>query len=537
MHGRLKVKTTEEQAEAKRLEREKKLRQYVAATTAIFEKRKMGQLDKEALELTNQILGVNPDFATLWNFRREIILRLEGEGSPEEMQSLCRGELSFLETCLRVNPKSYGTWHHRCWVMGHVPHPDWARELELCAKFLESDERNFHCWDYRRFVVQRAQVPAADELRFTDHLITRNFSNYSSWHYRSRLLPQLHPDPRQPGRPTEAVLLKAEPEPTILCVYVSREDSSLAVAFSQPVVVTPGSCDLLLFADEAPLAVNWRTPDGRNRPGLMWLCDLPASALNDHWPQHTFRVQWAGGESQKECVLFKGRSDGWCRDSVTEEQVFRCELSVEKSTVLQSELESCKELQALEPENKWCLLTIILLMRALDPLVYERETLSYFDTLKAADPMRSAYLDDLRSRFLVENSILRMEYAEARVVDLSGRGLTVLCHLEQLPLITHLNLAGNRLRRLPPTLAMLRCLEVLELEGNQIETLEGLPPLPRLEELSARSNRIQRPSDLRPLASFPRLRLLALQGNPLGALPDAQSQLAALLPRVEISLA
>ncbi|CAM4644895.1 unnamed protein product [Lepidochelys olivacea] len=592
MHGRLKVKTTEEQAEAKRLEREKKLRQYVAATTAIFEKRKMGQLDKEALELTNQILGVNPDFATLWNFRREIIFRLEGEGSPEETQSLCRGELSFLETCLRVNPKSYGTWHHRCWVMGHVPHPDWARELELCAKFLESDERNFHCWDYRRFVVQRAQVPAADELRFTDHLITRNFSNYSSWHYRSRLLPQLHPDPRQPGRPTEAVLLKelelvqnafftdpndqsawfyhrwllgrAEPEPTILCVYVSREDSSLAVAFSQPVVVTPGSCDLLLFADEAPLAVNWRTPDGRNRPGLMWLCDLPASALNDHWPQHTFRVQWAGGESQKECVLFKGnhtppqqlpppknpppssltlclcpqgRSDGWCRDSVTEEQVFRCELSVEKSTVLQSELESCKELQALEPENKWCLLTIILLMRALDPLVYERETLSYFDTLKAADPMRSAYLDDLRSRFLVENSILRMEYAEARVVDLSGRGLTVLCHLEQLPLITHLNLAGNRLRRLPPTLAMLRCLEVLELDGNQIETLEGLPPLPRLEELSARSNRIQRPSDLRPLASFPRLRLLALQGNPLGALPDAQSQLAALLPRVEITLA
>ncbi|XP_042700873.2 geranylgeranyl transferase type-2 subunit alpha isoform X1 [Chrysemys picta bellii] len=502
MHGRLKVKTTEEQAEAKRLEREKKLRQYVAATTAIFEKRKTGQLDKEALELTNQILGVNPDFATLWNFRREILLRLEPEGSPEEMQLLCRGELSFLESCLRVNPKSYGTWHHRCWVMEHIPHPDWARELELCAKFLEIDERNFHCWDYRRFVVQRAQVSAADELHFTDRLITRNFSNYSSWHYRSRLLPRLHPDPRQPGRPTEAVLLKelelvqnafftdpndqsawfyhrwllgrAEPEPTILCVYVSREDSSLAVAFSQPVVVTPGSCDLLLFADEAPLAVNWHTPDGKNRPGLMWLCDLPDSALNEHWPQHTFRVHWVGGESQKECVLFKGCRDGWCRDSVTEEQVFRCELSVEKSTVLQSELESCKELQALEPQNKWCLLTIILLMRALDPLVYERETLSYFDTLKAADPMRSAYLDDLRSRFLVENSILRMEYAEARVVDLSCRGLTILCHLEQLPLVTHLNLAGNRLRRLPPALAMLRCLEA----SSDLLTCDLWPPSP-----------------------------------------------------------
>lgn len=41
--------------------------------------RKLGQLDKEALELTSQILGANPDFATLWNFRREIFLHLAEE--------------------------------------------------------------------------------------------------------------------------------------------------------------------------------------------------------------------------------------------------------------------------------------------------------------------------------------------------------------------------------------------------------------------------------------------------------------------------
>ncbi|XP_048339016.1 geranylgeranyl transferase type-2 subunit alpha-like, partial [Sphaerodactylus townsendi] len=210
----------------------------------------------------------------------------------------------------------------------------------------------------------------------------------------------------------------------------------------------------------------------------------------------------------------------------------RCELSVEKSTVLQSELESCKELQALEPENKWCLLTIILLMRALDPLVYERETLSYFETLKAADPMRSAYLDDLRSKFLIENSILKMEYAEARVVDLSQRGLTNLCHLEHLLLVTHMNLSDNHLRCLPPSLAMMRCLEVLEADENRIETLEGLPPLPRLEDLSLCNNRIQRPSDLRPLASFPKLTHLNLRGNPLCQVPGVQSELAVLLPSV-----
>lgn len=42
--------------------------------------RRLGQLDKEGLELTSQILGANPDFATLWNFRREIFLHLEEEG-------------------------------------------------------------------------------------------------------------------------------------------------------------------------------------------------------------------------------------------------------------------------------------------------------------------------------------------------------------------------------------------------------------------------------------------------------------------------
>lgn len=84
------------------------------------------------------------------------------------------------------------------------------------------------------------------------------------------------------------------------------------------------------------------------------LCDLPATSLNDQLPQHTFRVIWTAGGAQKECVLLKGdiartyplgssshpslpvmgvpsyhllfltgRQEGWCRDSATDEQLFR----------------------------------------------------------------------------------------------------------------------------------------------------------------------------------------------------------------------
>ncbi|GAB5572750.1 geranylgeranyl transferase type-2 subunit alpha isoform X2 [Prionailurus iriomotensis] len=457
MHGRLKVKTSEEQAEAKRLEREQKLKLYQSATQTVFQKRQAGELDESVLELTSQILGANPDFATLWNCRREVLQQLEAQKSPEELASLVKTELGFLESCLRVNPKSYGTWHHRCWLLGRLPEPNWARELELCARFLEVDERNFHCWDYRRFVAAQAAVPPAEELAFTDSLITRNFSNYSSWHYRSCLLPQLHPPPDSgpQGRLPEDVLLK-ELELVQNAFFTDPNDQSA------------------WFYHRWLLGRGLWGPG--QRPCCSWLMSHP-------W-------LWSGGPQMAGTGLATSgsRQEGWCRDSATDEQLFRCELSVEKSTVLQSELESCKELQELEPENKWCLLTIILLMRALDPLLYEKETLQYFQTLKAVDPMRAAYLDDLRSKFLLENSVLKMEYAEVRVLHLGHKDLTVLCHLEQLLLVTHLDLSHNRLRALPPALAALRCLEVLQANDNAIESLDGVTNLPRLQELSLCNN-------------------------------------------------
>uniref|UniRef100_A0A8C2DBS5 Geranylgeranyl transferase type-2 subunit alpha n=1 Tax=Cyprinus carpio TaxID=7962 RepID=A0A8C2DBS5_CYPCA len=482
MHGRVKVKSTAQQEEEKRKEREKKLKAFVSARDAVLRKRSAGEHDEEALQLTQQLLSSNPDFATLWNYRREVLLQLETSREKDEVQKLYESELHFIEACLKVNPKSYGCWHHRSWVNTRLPQPDWTRELGLCDRCLSLDERNFHCWDYRRVVVKESGVSVEQELQFTDRLIGSNFSNYSSWHYRSTLLPQLHPQPA----PDSAS--NTSPSPT-----ASPQIHSHRIF----------NC-------------------------LCQLCDLPPGSVSDISNEHNLTVHWTEKYTHRDCALYTGEH----RDQLLVCVCGRSELSVEKSSVLQAELQSCNQLLELEPQNKWCLLTIILLMRALDPLGHEKETLAHFQTLKEVDPMRSSYYSDLCSKFLIENTILKMEYAEVRVFSLSNKNLTTLCHLDQLLLVTHINLSSNQLLRLPPQFAMLQCLEVLEADDNAIESLEGLYHLPKLEEVSLRNNQICKLSDLESLASCTKLTRLDLRGNPVHKTANIDSELSQLLPLV-----
>ncbi|KAG5849778.1 hypothetical protein ANANG_G00075310 [Anguilla anguilla] len=547
MHGRVKLKSTAQQEEEKKKEREKKLKVYKAARDACFSKRKEGTMDVEALQLTQQLLSSNPDFATLWNYRREILLHQETVRAEEEVQKVYEEELSFLEGCLKVNPKSYGSWHHRGWVSSRIPGPTGA-ESWACATA---------AWRWT----------TETELQFTDRLIGSNFSNYSSWHYRSTLLPLLHPqaherDPPSPSTHSHSVceeqLLKeyelvqnafftdpndqsawfyyrwllgrAEREEMISCVYVSREGERLIVAFSRPVNAL--SVGLLLVVDGQPLNVDWRSAHPRFRHSPVWICELPPGTISDSSNEHNLTVHWTQRHIHRDCALYTGRSESWCRDSATDQELFRSDLSVEKTSVLQSELQSCTQLLELEPQNKWCVLTIVLLMRALDPLGYERETLAHFETLKDVDSMRSSYYSDLCSKFMIENTILKMEYAEVRVFSLSGKKLTTLCHLDQLLLVTHINISSNQLQTLPPQFAMLQCLEVLEADDNVIESLYGLYHLPRLEEVSLKNNQISRISDLKPLTTCPKLTRLDLRGNPVTQTANLQSELAQLLPSV-----
>jgi len=116
------------------------------------------------LALTDKLLRVNPDPSYLWNIRRHVLLL---DHTPNSLPFDIHEELNLTYASLQRNPKAYGAWLHRKWSVRHfllveVPSSHEAsnvhqtllhKECDLCGQFLSMDERNFHCWNYRRFVV------------------------------------------------------------------------------------------------------------------------------------------------------------------------------------------------------------------------------------------------------------------------------------------------------------------------------------------------------------------------------------------------
>ena len=214
------------------------------------------------LGLTEKLLFVNPDPAYLWNHRREVLCSTSSTLSPSEF---IEQEQILTQNALQRNPKAYGAWFHRKWAIRRyiellkvdaesTTQAEQTRllkaELGLCGEFLILDERNFHCWNYRRFVigtlinstmtngnvddldgawdfdgllqidcdfpmigaqltkdrectqnieedVQKKQKVDSilklmrSEWVFTTEKVYQNFSNGSAFHYRSKLLPLL----------------------------------------------------------------------------------------------------------------------------------------------------------------------------------------------------------------------------------------------------------------------------------------------------------------------------------------------------------
>jgi len=186
-------------------------KQLSGAILLVVAAKRARSYDEKVLRVAAGVLLKNPDVYTLWNYRREALAGPLAAGGPE-LAAAAAVELKLTEQCLLEQPKSYGTWHHRRWVVERAP-PDLPAELDLVSKcvstrsprprttradraclrrLLRADSRNFHGWAYRFWLAALMGRADEDELEYTHQLVTADFSNFSAWHYRSRLLPRVH---------------------------------------------------------------------------------------------------------------------------------------------------------------------------------------------------------------------------------------------------------------------------------------------------------------------------------------------------------
>lgn len=170
------------------------------------------------------------------------------EAQLQRNRGLLEDDLQLTEHALRAHPKVYWIWNHRMWCLTQYPSSAsssssgdssswvWERELKLVEKMLDLDARNFHGWNCRRAIttelaysilsrhpgtaelvasqppfpallslgpivdtedeqvvqVKQELLKLADkELGYALRKIESNFSNFSAWHQRTKLLPHV----------------------------------------------------------------------------------------------------------------------------------------------------------------------------------------------------------------------------------------------------------------------------------------------------------------------------------------------------------
>ncbi|KAK7693313.1 hypothetical protein QCA50_002880 [Cerrena zonata] len=124
------------------------------------------------------------------------------QSSPSKVNEYLSDDLSLTFGLLREHPKVYWIWNHRRWCLENIPdgpseedidgwrNATWKKELFVVEKMLEADARNFHAWNYRRYILatMTSPPPPKSELAYTTRKIESNFSNFSAWHQRSKVL-------------------------------------------------------------------------------------------------------------------------------------------------------------------------------------------------------------------------------------------------------------------------------------------------------------------------------------------------------------
>lgn len=196
-HGIKRHHLSEEAKRNKRNNEITKINYYRKLNDLVLTNYRNNVFNEQAFKDTTQLLALNPQYYTIWNYRRQILKKFyEVSLALDEYCALYEKELMFTMVQLKQFPKVYCIWNYRRWLLDTHPKPNWEFELKIVNQLLDKDGRNFHGWHYRRYIIESIETAthtslAMKEFEFTTAMINKDFSNYSAWHNRSKLIPKL----------------------------------------------------------------------------------------------------------------------------------------------------------------------------------------------------------------------------------------------------------------------------------------------------------------------------------------------------------
>ena len=355
-----------------------------------------------------------------------------------------RDELALTEKTLRKNPKSYPSWHHRKWTVHRLVEQARARaaaarlfthsvpgttaaadttttteeeddqeeksilsrEMKLIAHLLDLDDRNFHCWGYRRFVVSLRGAPDAEELDYTTSKIEANFSNYSAWHHRSTYLPRVHGVAAVNGSGGQTAAADQAKDAD----HADRDNRTTATdsrttdagADRAPDRGETTSTTMRLPRDvldaEYELVQQAFFTEPEDQSGWMYHRWLLGNTLSGSSGGGGGAREGEGEGRVEGREMKEGKKSGGDHDDGTaaaaaeeEEKDDDDEVVLE---VLEREADLCRQLIDMEPDSKWPVVTLARLCRATGSAESLRESAGSFERLKGLDPMRAGYYCD-----------------------------------------------------------------------------------------------------------------------------------------------
>lgn len=191
-HGIKRRLWSQELRRKKKEEDKKKIECYNSLVKKVIDFKNQKLYTRETLILSAELLDLNPEFNTIWNFRRDIILALKGQLDDKFWEN----ELKYTLIQLKKFPKVYWIWSYRIWILEEIPQSPikiWENEFLIVNTLLKMDSRNFHGWHYRRMIVTKLEKLTktnlnTHEFEYVTEKINKDISNYSSWHQRVHII-------------------------------------------------------------------------------------------------------------------------------------------------------------------------------------------------------------------------------------------------------------------------------------------------------------------------------------------------------------